>query len=396
MSSVWSTRPPARQRHIQPPLAQITAQLAQQAAALDRSGEFPHANLAWLQAHGLLGLACGQRYGGAEASLATLQQVISAIAQGEPSTALIVCMQYLHHLRLAANPDWPEALRCSISQSAVQHGALINSLRVEPELGSPARGGLPHTVAARTPAGWLLNGHKLYTTGIEGLSWLAIWARSDDANPQVGTWLVPRNSPGITIRHSWDHLGMRATGSHEVILHNVAVPLSHAVGTYPADRPPAPDTAQIQATANAHTALLPAIYDGIAQAARRWLIAWLQQRVPASLGAPLASLPRVQENIGQIDGLLLVNQSLLRQAAAQAFTTEQANLAKVTITENAVNAVEKALALTGNHGLTRHNPLERHYRNVLCGRVHTPQNDSAWINAGKAALGGGTPASTAR
>ncbi|BFO11886.1 hypothetical protein GGER_43960 [Serratia rubidaea] len=110
--------------------------------------------------------------------------------------------------------------------------------------------------------------------------------------------------------------------------------------------------------------------------------------MPASLGVPLATLPRVQENVGQIDEMLLVNQSLLRQAAAQAFTTEQANLAKITITENAVNAVGKALALTGNHGLTRHNPLERHYRNVLCGRVHTPQNDSAWVNAGKAALAG--------
>ncbi len=386
MNSVQSTRQLARRRHMQPPLEQITEQLAQQAAALDRSGAFPHANLALLHEYGLLGLACEQRYGGAEANLFTLQQVVGAIAQGEPSTALIVCMQYLHHLRLASNPSWPESLRGAVSHGAVQNGALINSLRVEPELGSPARGGLPHTVAARTSAGWRLNGHKLYTTGIEGLSWLAIWARSDDADPQVGTWLVPRDSPGITIKRSWDHLGMRATGSHEVILRDVLVPLPHAVEIYPADRPPAPDTAQIQAAANAHAALLPAIYDGVARAARRWLIAWLQQRVPASLGAPLASLARVQENLGQIDGLLLVNQSLLRQAAARAFSTEQANLAKVTITENAIAAVEKALTQSGNHGLSRHNPLERHYRNVLCGRIHTPQNDSAWINAGKAAL----------
>jgi alkylation response protein AidB-like acyl-CoA dehydrogenase len=33
--------------------------------------------------------------------------------------------------------------------------------------------------------------------------------------------------------------------------------------------------------------------------------------------------------------------------------------------------VNLALELTGNHGLSRQNPLERHYRNVLCGRVHT-------------------------
>ena len=81
-------------------------------------------------------------------------------------------------------------------------------------------------------------------------------------------------------------------------------------------------------------------------------------------------------------GLLLVNRSLLEQAAALRFSAIEANLAKVTITDNAIQAVNIALELTGNHGLSRQNPLERHYRNVLCGRVHTPQSDSAWLAAG--------------
>ncbi len=84
----------------------------------------------------------------------------------------------------------------------------------------------------------------------------------------------------------------------------------------------------------------------------------------------------------QIAGLLLVNRSLLEQAAALRFSAIEANLAKVTITDNAIQAVNIALELTGNHGLSRQNPLERHYRNVLCGRVHTPQSDSAWLAAG--------------
>jgi alkylation response protein AidB-like acyl-CoA dehydrogenase len=45
------------------------------------------------------------------------------------------------------------------------------------------------------------------------------------------------------------------------------------------------------------------------------------------------------------------------------------------------------LSLTGNHGLSRANPLERHYRDVLCGRVHTPQDDSTRTGLGRAALG---------
>jgi alkylation response protein AidB-like acyl-CoA dehydrogenase len=65
----------------------------------------------------------------------------------------------------------------------------------------------------------------------------------------------------------------------------------------------------------------------------------------------------------------------------------ESNAIKLTVTNNAVAVVEDALSLTGNHGLTRVNPLERHYRDVLCGRIHTPQDDSTRIGLGRAALG---------
>jgi alkylation response protein AidB-like acyl-CoA dehydrogenase len=360
--------------------------MAERAAELDRSGEFPRHNLDLLHREGFLSLATPRRYGGAQADLPQLQEAISAIAWGEPATALIVCMQYLHHLRLAENENWSEPLRQRVFHDAVERGGLINSLRVEPELGSPARGGLPQTVATRRAEGWQINGHKIYTTGIEGLSWLAIWGRSDDAPPLVGTWLVPRDSEGITVVNSWDHAGMRATGSHEVVLNNVRVAAEHAVDVWPADAPPAPDAEQFRLFANRHTALLAAIYDSIARAARDWLLGWLRSRIPGSLGQPLSQLPRVQEKVGQIDSVLLTNRCLLQRAAALGFTAAEANLAKVTITDNAISAVDLALELTGNHGLSRRHPLERHYRNVLCGRVHTPQNDSAWQAAGKQAF----------
>lgn len=367
-------------------LTEIRQLMAEQAASLDASGEFPHHNIERLRQRGFLSLAVPRQYGGAGADLARLQQAIAAIAWGEPATALIVCMQYLHHLRLAENENWAEPLRQQVFQDAVERGGLINSLRVEPELGSPARGGLPKTMASRSAEGWRISGHKIYTTGIEGLSWLALWGRSDDSTPLVGTWLVPRDSDGISMVKSWDHAGMRATGSHEVILKNVQVSAENAVDVWPADEPPAPDAEQFRLFANRHTALLTAIYDSVARAARDWLVAWLSARIPGNLGQPLSSLPRVQEKVGQIDGLLLVNRNLLEKAAELGFSAIEANLAKVTITDNAIQAVNLALELTGNHGLSRQNPLERHYRNVLCGRVHTPQNDSAWLAAGKYAF----------
>ncbi|MBM7006270.1 acyl-CoA/acyl-ACP dehydrogenase, partial [Klebsiella pneumoniae] len=150
----------------------------------------------------------------------------------------------------------------------------------------------------------------------------------------------------------------------------------------PTAPPPAARPDPFRLSAPRQAALRGAINAGFAHAAHAGLGGGRGGRVPAGLGHPLSRLPRVQEKVGQIAGLLLVNRSLLEQAAALRFSAIEANLAKVTITDNAIQAVNIALELTGNHGLSRQNPLERHYRNVLCGRVHTPQSDSAWLAAG--------------
>src|SRR5277367_2990586 len=47
---------------------------------------------------------------------------------------------------------------------------------------------------------------------------------------------------------------------------------------------------------------------------------------------------------------------------------------------------EAAVELIGNPGLSRANQLERHLRDVLCSRIHTPQNDSILVAAGRAAF----------
>lgn len=70
-----------------------------------------------------------------------------------------------------------------------------------------------------------------------------------------------------------------------------------------------------------------------------------------------------------------------------------AGIAKLTGTRAAIAAIGQAVALVGNNALTRKNPLQRHYRDVLCARVHTPQDDSIIAAAGNAAFGswpGGT------
>lgn len=365
-------------------LARLSAEFAATAAHFDRHSEFPHANLTRLHQEGLLALTVPQALGGSGATLAQTRRVIGAVARGEPSTALVLVMQYLQHSRLQSNAAWPEHLRLRVAREAVEEGALINALRVEPDLGTPARGGLPNTLARRVEGGWRLNGRKIYSTGIAGLTWLAVWARSDEPVPRVGNWLVHKDTPGVRIEHTWDHLGMRATGSHDVVFEDVWLPLEYAVDVLPASEP---RPSELGAEGGFWLAiLLSTIYDGVAQSARDWLVGWLAERTPANLGAPLASLPRFHELLGRIDTLLLANRVLLDAAAEGRLAAGEAGQIKFLVTSNAIQAVELAVEAIGNPALARSNPLERHYRDVLCSRIHTPQNDAILSAVGRAAF----------
>lgn len=368
--------------------ARLSAAFAARAGRHDRDGSFPHENIADLHAAGLLALAVPRRLGGGGASLGEVRAVLGTIAEGDPSTALVLAMQVVHHATLARSGRWPRALAELVQRGAVETGALLNILRVEPELGSPARGGLPDTIARRSGESWRLSGRKIYSTGAPGLTWGLVWARTDEAAPRVGLFLVPMGAPGVTIEETWDQLGMRASGSHDVVLAEVEVPIAHAVDLRaPADWGP-PDLHYLAW----NTTAIASVYDGVARAAQAWFIAFLRGRVPSNLGAPLATLPRFQEAVGENERLLAVNRRLLEAAASAADRGEPGSAAesgfvKLTVTENAIAIVQRALESAGNPGLSRSAPLERHLRDVLCARVHTPQGDSVRLAAGRAALG---------
>lgn len=371
----------------QPPseraLAELTQALAANAQRYDRSGEFPQDNFSLLHQHGLLALTVPRALGGGGGDLPTALRVISAVGKGDPATALILVMQYLQHFRLQDEARWPQHLRTRVARDAVEHGALINAFRVEPDLGTPARGGLPATLARRTPEGWRLSGSKIYSTGSHGLTWYLVWARSDDSDPLVGGFLVHKDTPGIQIVNDWDHLGMRATCSHEVRFDHALIPLDHAVSVNPLSAPRAELDGQALLWMSV---LLPALYNGVAQAARDWLVDFLQTRTPTNLGAPLASLPRFQEVVGRIDTLLFNNRTLLDSAANGQVEAQHAGQLKHLVSSNAIRAVELAVEAAGNPGLSRKYPLERHYRDVLCSRIHTPQDDAVLGLVGREAL----------
>lgn len=366
----------------------ITRRLAASAEHYDRSAEFPRADIDILAEEGLIGLTVPVHYGGRGAGLAESLRVLGAIAKGEPSTALILFMTFGLYAHSAAR-KWPIHIYERLAREAAAGGGLIGGLRVEPELGTPVRGGLPKTVARRTAAGWSITGNKIYCTGSTGLKWFSVWARTDEQQPRVGNFLIAADSPGISIVPAWDHLGMRATVSHEVIFSDTPAPFDHAVDVrLPADWVAGPGD-HLSLAWNALG--ISTIYDGVARAARDWLRDYLKERTPSNLGSALATLPRVQEKFGEIEAMLYTNRVLIETAAARAddgatLSAVEANNIKYVTTGNSIRAVEIGLQLTGNPGLSRKNPLERHYRDVLCSRIHSPQDDTILTAAARNAF----------
>ncbi|MFE7122780.1 acyl-CoA dehydrogenase family protein [Streptomyces sp. NPDC057617] len=370
-------------------LPAVTEALAARAAEHDRDASFPAEGFVLVQDAGLLTATVAARHGGSGAGLADTVRILRALGAGDPAVALVTAMTLFTHAAEARTPGWPPAAYAALLDAAATGPALVNALRVEPELGSPVRGGLPATTARRDGDRWLLTGRKIYSTGAVGLSHLLVFARTEEDPVRVGTFVVRAGSPGLTVEPTWDHVGLRASRSDDVVLDSVPVPLGDTIGlAEPGEIPgarPDPETGAWNALG------LTALYLGVAGAARDWLTNFLHQRVPTALGAPLATLPRFQTAVGEIEAALFGADTLVDTLAARVDSgdpegAEQAGAVKVLGTRAAITAVEQAVALTGNHGLTRANPLQRHYRDVLCARVHTPQDDSVLLTTGRTAL----------
>jgi alkylation response protein AidB-like acyl-CoA dehydrogenase len=364
-------------------LAEVTRALAANAERNDRTADFPAEGIRVVHQAGLLTATVARRYGGPGGGLAGTARILGALGRGDPSVALISAMTLFAHAAQAAAPTWPDDVYRAALAESVADPVLINALRVEPELGTPARGGLPKTVAVgNEDAGWSVTGRKIFSTGAEGLRFMAVWARTDEAEPRAGSFLVRNDAPGITIERTWDHLGLRASRSDDVTFD--ATPAVAAI----LDAPPG----SAVSLAAWNSLGLSALYLSVASAARDWLVKFLSERTPASLGAPLATLPRFQQAVGEIESALgsaadLVDAVARRVDDGDETAVARAPAVKLVATRAAIGAVEQALALTGNNGLSRKNPLERHYRDVLCSRVHTPQDDSIALAVGRAALG---------
>ena len=373
-------------------LPEVTAALATTAAEYDRTGAFPRAGIHAVHEAGLLTATVGAEFGGPGGGLGELTRVLLALGAGDPSVALIASMTLLPHAFAPRRPWVGAEVYQQILHESADRPTLLNHARVEPELGSPARGGLPATIARRTAGGWSVSGRKRFVTGADGLSYFLVWAGTDETPARVGTFVVPAGSPGIEVVRTWHQLGMRASGSHDVVFTDVEIPADNLVDITDGGA----GAQQDNLAGGAVHVPVTAIYVGVARAAQRVFHRFAHERVPANLGRPVATTDRFKQAAGEIEVLLTGAENLLLGVAdridrGEAVPGTVGLGAKVLAVRQATAAVGTAVRLLGNPGLSADLGLERHFRDVQSAGVHAPQEDTALTVIGASALAADAP-----
>ncbi|GJD53571.1 Putative acyl-CoA dehydrogenase YdbM [Methylobacterium crusticola] len=372
-------------------LSGVVTRLAAAAPAADAAASFPHEGIRIVHEAGLLELTVAERYGGRDLSLGDLARLAAALGRGDPSVALISLMTLFSHRHQAQSSPWPDALYERVLAEGRQRPVLLNAARGEPELGSPARGGLPRTLARRTPGGWSIGGTKRFVTGCEGLSYFLVWASTDETPQRVGTFIVPGGAPGIGITGTWASLGLRASGSHDVVFDGVEVGRDNVIGLAGADVAGQDNRAQA-----VNTLVVTALYLGVAEAAQEAFLAFAEGRVPANLGYPIARTERFVALAGEIDLLVSGARQLILGALDHAAGEPDKLLrARLLAGRQLRQAVQLAVSALGNPGLSRDTGLERHFRDIQSVLVHAPQEDTVIAILGRAAFSARTAATAA-
>lgn len=371
---------------------ELAKRFAERAEKHDREGSFPFENFAELHEAGILGLTVPKRFGGAEASLTTFLRVQETLAAGDGSTALALNMHLIRFGPEREMPTYPEEWFERMCRGAVEHGWLANTAATEEGLGSPAGGGIPETTAVRVEGGWVLNGRKTFTTMAPALHFFIVMAKvpgEAGEAPWLANFVVYRDDPGVRIDETWDTLGMRATGSHDLVLENVRLPADRFLNQRKAGGPDARGAAGFVwfALGVAATTI------GIAQAARDYAVAFARERTPNDQRT-IKDYPGVRTRIARIDLLLQRSRAMVYDAAAawEAKTTggmapmNRVAAAKIDTLNNCIEAVDLAMRVVGGVSLQKRRPIERYYRDVRAALHNPPLEDRALEMLARAAL----------
>lgn len=334
-------------------------------------------NVALLKASGLVEAGVPRELGGGGADVDELAAMLRTLAYHCGSTGLAFSM----HTHQVAIPAWRwthqkvAAVEPLLKRIAGERIMLLSSGGSDWIAGSGK--------AEKVEGGYRINARKIFTSGAPTGDILMTGAVLEDEaeGPMVLHFGLPMKSPHVKVLDTWRTLGMRGTGSHDVLIEGHVVPeAAVAVKRKAGEWHPL-----FHIIATIAFPLVYAVYLGVAESARDIAIDLAKKKKVARHAVDLAG--RMETELA---GARLALESMLaavRLNAPSASSVNQVMIGRQLVERHAIAAVEYAMELAGGAGFYRSAGLERRFRDIQAARYHPLQAGPQAEYAGAMALG---------
>ena len=378
MSVIEAINPGAAQRRtaidIARDLGPIFAQRANESADED---QFVADNFALLKSSGLFEAGVPTEFGGGGADVDELAAMLQVLGYHCGSTALALSM----HTHLVATAAWRwkyqklAAVEPLLKRVAAERIQLVSSGGSDWLPGSGK--------AEKVDGGYRITARKVFSSGAPTGDLLMTSAVTEGEGevPMVLHFGVPMKSAQVKVLDTWRVLGMRGTGSHDVMIDGYVLPDAAIAGRRVAGE----WHPLFHIISTIAFPLVYAVYLGVAESARDTAIA-IAKKKPTN--------QHTVQLVGRMDtelaGARLAHELMLaavRRNEPSAESVNQVMIGKQLVTRHAIAAVELALEVAGGVGFYRSAGLERKFRDIQAARYHPLQSGPQAQYAGSMALG---------
>jgi len=335
------------------------------APELDQTERHPAEIIQKMAELSLMGIAIPDTYGGGGADIVSYAVAMEEISRGCASVGVIMSVNN----SLVCDPintfGTEEQKKKYLTPLA--SGKKLGCFGLtEPEAGSDAAG--QKTTAVLQGDQWVINGKKNFITNGNVADSCVLMAMTDKGKGYKGisSFIVDTKTPGFSVGAVEKKLGIKASGTAELIMEGCRIPKENLLGQVGQGFYVAMNTLDGGRIGIASQAL------GIARAALEAAVEYSKTRV--QFGAPISKLQAIQWMIAdmatELDAarLLTLRAAFLKDHKLR--YEKEAAMAKLFASEAASRIATKAIQVHGGYGYIKEYNVERHFRDARITEIY--------------------------
>ena len=326
---------------------------------------------------GLMAIEAPMELGGAGASFFSAVLAVEEIARVDPAVAVMVDVQ--NTLAVNALLRWGnDGQRAMYVPRMAQETVCAYALS-EAGSGSDA---FSLTTQAKADGGWyVLNGRKLWISNAMEADLFLVFATVDPAAGYKGitAFLVERGTPGFTVGHKEDKMGIRASSTCELLFDDCRVGGENVLGEAGKGYKIAIETL------NEGRIGIAAQMLGLAEGAWACAVKYAKER--KQFGKPIAEFQAVQfalaEMATEIEAARALVYNAARMKGAGVPFVKEAAMAKLFASRVAESVASRAVEIYGGYGFVKDYPVEKFYRDAKIGAIYEGTSNMQLATIGK-------------